>query len=128
MRERFILAVEMHLHLDAMLGQTVPELIVKELTVLKDWSLIRTSCCLSSMKSWTTSLSRPMTNVNLRTNRFLIQSRHRNRKTMIQYCDPSHVAVSQSLRRCALGPHRDRRGVHFRRRHALVADYGHSAD
>jgi len=35
--------------------------------------------------------------------------------------------VSQSLRRCALGLHRDRRDAHFRRHHAL-AGYGLWAD
>jgi hypothetical protein len=125
--EAFIWAVERHLHLNAMREPTARELIVPELTVPEDWSLIRTNCCLSLRIRTMTNPNQQMKNVNSKTScpPRMIQSR-RSRKTMIQCCGRSHVAVSQSLRHCALGLHQDRRDAHFRRHHAL--GYEHSAD
>jgi hypothetical protein len=44
----------------------------------------------------------------------------RNLKRKIQCCGLSHVVMSQSRPRCALGLHQDRHDVHFRRHHALA--------
>ena len=107
----------------------------------EDWSLIRTNYCLSSKKSssskkrnWKTRKSpknliqtnRSQTTIrNVRMS--MSQTRCRNWRTMIQCCGLIRVARSQSLRRCALGLHRDRHDAHFRRHHFL-AGYGLWAD
>lgn len=124
-REAFILAVEMHLYLNAMLEPTARELIVLEPTVLEDWSLLRTSCCLSRMMSSKKNQIRMMKNGSW--SLWMIRNRRRSWKRTICCCDPNHVAKSQCCLRLAWRPHLDHRGGHFRR-HRVLEGYWRWAD
>jgi len=117
--EAFILAAWILRHLNAMLELTALEPIVPE-----DWSLLRTSCCLSRMMSSKNQI-RMMKNGNWIL--WMIRNRRRSWKRTIRCCGPNHAAKNQCCLRLAWRLHLDHPGGHFRR-HRVLEGYWRWAD
>ncbi|HXA84999.1 MAG TPA: hypothetical protein VNZ47_07995 [Candidatus Dormibacteraeota bacterium] len=96
-------------HLNAMPGP-----MVLEPTVPEDWSLLRTNCYLSRMKSSKKNRIRMTTNGNW--SLWMIRNRRRSWRRTIRCCDPNRVAKRQCCLRLAWRPHLDHPGGHFRHR------------